>query len=249
MALFIIGIGLNDEKDITLRGLELVKQADKVYLETYTSIMQVSIDRLSEFYGKKVIPADRNLVENEAEKLITPAVAGNVALLIPGDPLGATTHRDIISRAQQAGVQVFTVHNASIITAVAETGLFLYKFGKTASIPFSQPGFSPESFFDVYLDNKNINAHTLMLLDLKPPKYMTANEALVRLVGIATKRGIARFEETKAVVCCRLGTPGAAVFYGAISSLFQKNFGTGPHCVILPGPLHFVEEDALKSFQ
>ena len=37
MTLYFIGIGLNDEKDISVKGLELVKKADSVYLENYTS--------------------------------------------------------------------------------------------------------------------------------------------------------------------------------------------------------------------
>ena len=39
MALYMIGIGLNDEKDISLKGLEAVKKCTKVYLERYTSIV------------------------------------------------------------------------------------------------------------------------------------------------------------------------------------------------------------------
>ncbi len=36
MALYMVGIGLNDEKDITVKGLEAVKKCDSVYLESYT---------------------------------------------------------------------------------------------------------------------------------------------------------------------------------------------------------------------
>jgi diphthine synthase len=45
--LYIIGIGLCDEKDITLRGLEAVKSSDEVFLEAYTSILSVGADALS----------------------------------------------------------------------------------------------------------------------------------------------------------------------------------------------------------
>ena len=53
MALYLIGIGLHDEKDITLKGLELVKASDVVYLESYTSILAVSKEALEKTYGKK----------------------------------------------------------------------------------------------------------------------------------------------------------------------------------------------------
>lgn len=41
MVLFVIGLGLSDESDITLKGLEAVKSSEKVYLEAYTSILMV----------------------------------------------------------------------------------------------------------------------------------------------------------------------------------------------------------------
>lgn len=37
--LFLVGLGLGDCKDITVRGLEIVKKAETVYLESYTSIL------------------------------------------------------------------------------------------------------------------------------------------------------------------------------------------------------------------
>ena len=39
--LYIIGLGLGDERDITLRGLDAVRSSDKVYLESYTSLLGV----------------------------------------------------------------------------------------------------------------------------------------------------------------------------------------------------------------
>jgi len=47
--LFIVGLGLGDEKDITLRGLEAVKKCEKVYIEAYTSLLSfgLSSDGLS----------------------------------------------------------------------------------------------------------------------------------------------------------------------------------------------------------
>ena len=39
--LYLVGLGLADEKDITVRGLEIVRRAARVYLEAYTSILLV----------------------------------------------------------------------------------------------------------------------------------------------------------------------------------------------------------------
>jgi diphthamide biosynthesis methyltransferase len=39
--LYLIGLGLSDETDITVKGLDIVKKASRVYLEAYTSILLV----------------------------------------------------------------------------------------------------------------------------------------------------------------------------------------------------------------
>jgi diphthine synthase len=43
---YFIGLGLSDEKDITVRGLEVVKRAERVYLESYTAILMVGKEKL-----------------------------------------------------------------------------------------------------------------------------------------------------------------------------------------------------------
>lgn len=44
--LYLVGLGLADETDITVKGLEIVKRAERVYLEAYTSILLVEKDKL-----------------------------------------------------------------------------------------------------------------------------------------------------------------------------------------------------------
>jgi len=44
--LYLIGLGLGDAKDITVRGLEVVKGAKQVYLEAYTSILTIGKEAL-----------------------------------------------------------------------------------------------------------------------------------------------------------------------------------------------------------
>ena len=48
MALHMIGLGMHDEKDITLKGLESIKKCDFVYLEIYTSLIDSSLEKLEE---------------------------------------------------------------------------------------------------------------------------------------------------------------------------------------------------------
>ena len=63
MVFYIIGLGLGDEKDISVKGLETIKSCDKVYLEHYTSVLGVEHSKLEEFYGKEIILADRDMCE------------------------------------------------------------------------------------------------------------------------------------------------------------------------------------------
>lgn len=44
--LFLVGLGLADERDISIKGLEVVKAAHRVYLEAYTSILLVDREKL-----------------------------------------------------------------------------------------------------------------------------------------------------------------------------------------------------------
>ena len=44
--LYLVGLGLADEKDITVKGLEIVKKAERVYLEAYTAILLVEKEQL-----------------------------------------------------------------------------------------------------------------------------------------------------------------------------------------------------------
>ena len=44
--LYMIGLGLADETDVTVKGLELIKKAERVYLEAYTSILLVDTAKL-----------------------------------------------------------------------------------------------------------------------------------------------------------------------------------------------------------
>ena len=49
--LYLVGLGLADEKDITVKGLEVVKNAARVYLEAYTAILLVEKEVLVSFFS------------------------------------------------------------------------------------------------------------------------------------------------------------------------------------------------------
>ncbi|KAG5459453.1 MAG: diphthine synthase [Olpidium bornovanus] len=164
MVLYVIGLGLADERDITLKGLEAVRSCERVYLEDYTSRLGVNPDRLEALYGRPVLIADRELVESGSDAILAGADKANVAFLVVGDPYGATTHTDLVLRARELGIPVRTVHNASIMNAVGACGLQLYNFGQTISVVFFTESWRPDSFYDRIKENRRIGLHTLCLL-------------------------------------------------------------------------------------
>ena len=272
MVLYVIGLGLGDEKDITVRGLELVKSSDKVFLEHYTSILGggVSQERLEAFYGKDIVVADRTLVENDADDLILqPARTQRVAFLVVGDPVCATTHTDLILRAKEVGVPVEIVHNASIMGAAGACGLQLYHFGQTVSIPFFEETWRPTSFYPKIKYNRRGGMHTLCLLDIKvkepdfdammkghkkttflPPRFMSVRQAAEQLMEAEETLGEQIYDSTKTlcVGLARMGQPTQKIVAGTLQELSRVDMGEPLHSLIVCGVLHDLELEVLKEY-
>lgn len=248
MPIYFIGLGLNNEKDITINGLEAIKKCDVIYLENYTSILNCAKQDLEKFYNKKIILARRNLVEADDNEIIKNSKTKNTAFLVFGDPLVATTHIDLFLRAKKEGIKCNVIHNASIVSAVGVTGLQVYKFGKTTSIPLENENI--ETPYDVLKDNLSSGLHTLFLLDLDPEdkKFLSVNDAIRYLLKVELKRNEKVFsEKTFCVGCARIGSENQIIKYGTAKELLKFDFGKPVHCLIVPGKLHFMEEEYLKS--
>ncbi len=268
MVLYIIGLGLYDEKDVTVRGLELIKSSDKIFLEAYTSVLSVGKERLEAFYGRDdIVVADRDFVECHAEDIYVPAKEGNVAFLVVGDPVCATTHSDIMLRAREEGVKVEVVHNASAMGAVGCCGLQLYNFGQTVSIPYFDENWRPKSFYPKIKYNREGGMHTLCLLDIKvkepdfeamkrgkivylPPRFMSVNEASDQLIESEEelKMGAYHPDKTLCVGLARLGQVDQCIIAGTLEELKEADFGAPLHCLIICGEVHDLELESLRPF-
>lgn len=238
MTLYLIGLGLN-ERSITKEGLEAISRCKRVYLENYTVDFPYTEHQLEEIIGKKIISANRTKVEglsivDEAKKL-------NVALLVYGSPLTATTHISLIEEAREIKVKYKIIYNASIFDAVAETGLQLYKFGKVASMPKWQKSFEPDSFMEIVEQNMSQLAHSLILIDIGLP----FNKAINQLKIAAKKHSIPL---KKLVICQAMGTKNRKILYRTIEEIETYDGVKFPYCIILPSKLHFLEKDVLEGF-
>lgn len=265
MTLYMIGLGLGDEKDITVKGLEAVKKCDKVFLEHYTSILSCSVEDLEEFYGKKIIVASRDLVESESDEILDSNI--DVAFLVVGDVFGATTHTDMFLRAKEKGINVEVIHNASIMNVVGATGLELYKFGKTTSVVFDTDGWLPDTPYKVYDMNKANGLHTLFLLDIKvaesskedikkgihnpqEPRYMTVNQAIEILFKLEEKLGQGLIsDDTTMIGLARMGQKTQKIVYAKASEFKNIDMGEPLHSLIIPGNMHFIEEEFLEQYK
>ncbi|CAK1366733.1 Diphthine methyl ester synthase [Cercospora beticola] len=267
--LYIIGLGLADERDISTRGLEIVRRAERVYLEAYTAVLLVDKEQLESFYGREVVIADREMVESQSEQILEGAAEKDVAFLVVGDPFSATTHTDFALRCRQSDppIPYRTLPNASILTAVGATGLSLYNFGQTVSMVFFTDNWRPDSFYDRVAENVNLGLHTLVLLDIKvkepnlealargkivyePPRFMTVAQCAEQMIEVEEKRSQGVCGGYKlAVGVARLGSEGEQIVAGTLEELTQADLGKPLHSLVLCGKkMHEMEWEYMRDF-
>ncbi len=246
--LVFIGLGLNDD-GISLRGLREAKNADTVYMELYTSpIPKFDRNKLEREIGKPIQLVDRKKVEMSPHEILNRAKTQKVAFLVPGDPMIATTHVDLRLRAAKSNIKTKLIHAASIVSAAAgAAGLQSYKFGPSATIPFSDnPSVRP---YEVLEENLSRGLHTLLLLDIRAEekRMMSANEGMKVMLALERRVGKNIFTpNTLGVVVARAGACDSLVMANRIEKLLEADFGPPPHALIIPGKLHFMESEALK---
>ena len=241
--LYLIGLGLGDKKDITLKGLEAIKKSKYIYLESYTSSLNSDKKELESLYKKKIIISDRNLIESKQDQILSQAKTSSVAVLIIGDIFFATTHFSLYLEAKKQKIDVRLIFNASIVSAVGITGLFLYNFGKITSIPFENNNIkTPLEVLD--LNQKN-NLHTLFLFDLDPKnnRYLTLRDACTYLMQNKVPKSTVGFG------ILNIGQKNK-VIVSTLEDFSKTDYTDFPQCLIIPSKkLHFIEQEALDYYK
>ncbi|GAQ41900.1 diphthine synthase [Aspergillus tubingensis] len=265
--LYLVGLGLADETDITVRGLEIVKKAERVYLEAYTAILLVDKEKLEAFYGRPVIEADREKVESGSDEILADADKVDVAFLVVGDPFGATTHTDLVLRARELGIESKVIPNASIMSGIGCTGLQLYNFGQTVSMVFFTENWKPSSYYDRVKENVQLGLHTLVLLDIKvkepslenmargrlvyePPRYMTVAQCAGQMLETEEERQEGVWgPDSLAVGAARVGAADQKLVAGTLKELAEVEMGRPLHSLVLIGKrAHDLEKDYIREF-
>jgi len=235
--LYLIGLGLNDENDLTLKAIEIAKKCD-CFIELYTSVWKGSLENLKELIRKDIKVLNRKDLEENLELFIEKAKNSDIALFVPGDPLAATTHMDIVYDAKIKKIPVRIIHNASIFSAIGEVGLQLYKYGKTATIPLNG---KLKNVKDTIRTNKKLGLHTLLLLDVDRENniFMKISDALNMLL----KNKI--IKETDQLIAFSNAGGDSKIYYDSVKGL-KARLIDNPAVLIIPGKLHFREKDFLE---
>ncbi|UPV73248.1 diphthine synthase [Halorussus limi] len=241
-----VGLGLYDERSITVEGRDAVRDADRVFAEFYTSkLLGATVEDLEAYHDADIEVRDRAGVEQDPEAVLRAGEEGDAVFLTAGDTMISTTHVDLRLRAEERGVATRVVHAPTAESAASGlTGLQNYRFGKATTLPFEYAHGAdgvPASVTDAVDGNRGRGLHTLVYLDIKArnDEYMTADHAADLLAD--------DYGDLLAVVVARAGSPDPLVTADRLSELAKRDFGDPLHLLVIPGDLHHVEADALRE--
>jgi len=237
--------GLGVAYDITSDGLSAARDADEIYLESYTMpIDEREISKLEKLIGKKFARLTREKVESAF--LPGRAKERSVCLMVVGDPLSATTHISLIIDAKKSKIPVKIIHNSSILSAApGKSCLQPYRFGKTATLAYWRKNYEQVSPLKLVEENLSLDMHTLLLLDIDAELGpMDAKAALAQLEKMEKKYGKKPFNNI--IVLSRVGHPDEKITYGPREELKRKDLGVPPFCFCIPAKLHPIEEECLS---
>ena len=241
-----IGLGLYDERSISIAGRDALQAADYVAAEFYTSyLVDATVSDLETAHDIDIDVRDREGVEQHPEDILRKAQSEDVAFLTAGDTMISTTHTDLRLRAIDRGIDTHVIHGVTAQTAASGlTGLQNYRFGKSVTLPFPYAHGAegvPTSVTDSIAANRERGLHTVVYLDIKADRdeYLRASDAAEML---ATD-----LEDMLAIAVARAGSPDPTVRADRLSALAEKDFGDPLHLLVLPGELHHLEEEALAA--
>lgn len=242
---FLIGLGLKPEQ-ITLEALNAIRKCSELYFDSYTSCFsEGTIAQLEEITGRKIVCLGREEIEERFTEKLKEAVDKNIALLVVGNPLFATTHLQLLIDCADMCVPYTFIPGVSLTNYIGLTGLSAYRFGETVSIVMPEPNYAPESFYDKIVRNYKNSMHTLCLIDIKNGKPASVRHALQRLVEIEQARGGKIIKDALIIIISGLGSGKQNIAAGKVSELMQKQFSI-PASLIVCSKLSEKEKEALR---
>lgn len=247
MPLILVGLGLYGDENRS-RILKLVEDCDVVYLERYTSPVGSIPKYLVESAGSKLRIVSRRDLEDYSSKILGEAVDKKVLIISPGNPLLATTHIQLVIDARRIGIETDVIHGTSAIcAALAESGLHIYKLGGISTVVRREKA-SSERTYRVLRENLERGLHTMLLLEYDESEgyRMSPREALNILLSYDDK-GVLGMDRV-VVVVCNIGLDSRKVCVCSVGDIISGRVVFDPMdvCIVLiPGDLHFTEEEYL----
>ena len=246
--LWFIGLGISGISELSDNTISVIKNADTVYLESFTSpISETEKEQLANMCDGEFKIAKRWLVE-DGNEILENAKKREVVLISYGDPYIATTHLELKTRAVTDKIETKTIHSSSIVSSlIGEIGLQYYKVGKILTIMND-----PKSMITPYntiSNNLLSKMHSVILLEYNEDKsfFLAPQDALALLLDAEKiQNGKIISLDTFAIIASRIGKSDQNITSGKISNLIKKEFGNPPHTIIIPGSLHFTESNAVK---
>ncbi|MDE1870670.1 MAG: diphthine synthase [Candidatus Micrarchaeota archaeon] len=247
--LFLVGLGLS-EKDITAGAIDVCRNCE-LYIDTFTSAVGESTkDYITSATGKRITELSREDMEDSAAELVSMASVKDIAILVGGDPLIATTHKILYIEAKKHNVKTVAVHANSIMTtAIGESGLDFYRFGSTCTIPRWSEHYSPVSFYEKIATNLNNGEHTMLLLDYdsKSKSTISIREAvsIIEKSEAHYKKGVIN-PATRIIILHNMLQDDAKVVLTSIKEAESLDYG-GVNVIIIPAELKDIEKEALSA--
>ena len=248
--LYILGLGLRGVSSLSLQEKDILSKCEHIFFETYTSVSpSQTIDQLSTMLNREVKRAGREDVENPVA-LLSLSSKHDVCLLVTGDPLSATTHNQLRVDAQQAGINVTVIENASVLSVIpGKLGLFPYKMGPPVSLPFPDDNFLPRSVCQKIKFNRDSGFHTMVLLDLREGRTMYSFEAVEVLLRMEEKHAIGAVSRSD-VICAaiKVSQEGEKIICDRSENILDLRLEESPATLVIPGSLNHNEEYFLSKF-
>ncbi|HEY7110436.1 MAG TPA: diphthine synthase [Nitrososphaeraceae archaeon] len=253
--LWFTGIGIYGTSGLSQKALDVIANCDIIYLERFTSLVSdkdiKDLMSLPSFGSKTISPVQRWFVE-DGRQILAEAKNKDVILLSYGDPMVATTFSELRLRALQEGVKVSVVYGISgITTVISEIGLQLYKIGRIVTMMEEKQ--STVSVYNTISNNLQCNCHTVILTEYRYNDddsifFLDPKEVILRLMQVEEDLAFRIFNDASfLIVASRIGTMEQKIVSGRAESLLNLDYGTGPHTIIFPASLHFIEKESIAK--
>ncbi|EIT78747.1 diphthine [Aspergillus oryzae 100-8] len=229
--LYLVGLGLADETDITVKGLEVVKRAERVYLEAYTSILLVNKEKL-------VTEAMRFSLEQIKQMCQLCAIAMG----------GVIPNASIMSGIGCTGLQLYNFGQTVSMVFFTENwkpSSYYDKIKENISL-----GLHTLVLLDIKVKEQSYENMARGRLIYEPPRYMTVAQCASQMLETEEERKEGVYgPDSLAVGAARVGAPDQKLVVGTLKELAEVEMGAPLHSLVLLGRrAHDLEKDYIREF-